>query len=247
MISDETFKYYSKELTQTPVMTTKREREIANLINTTNLTKQERKQLDDEIVTGHLRYVVTEAGKLQFSGVEAADLISEGNYGLMQAINGFDWSKGLKFGTYARHWIRQSMLLYIYNNARTIRLPYNIVQELHRQVKALNESGKEMEGEYANLPSTTDLFAKMGNGEEDGTLLDVVKNESADDFEKQFIKRDLIDKMMIKLEKREQDVVKLLFGLDGEEMDCVEIGKKLNMHKENVRLIKIKALSKLQN
>jgi len=139
MITDDSFKMYSKELTKLPQMNAKREKQIMALMLDPTTTDETKKQLKDEIVTGYLRYVIKEANRFSFAGVDMVDLISEGNYGLMVAIDKFDWSSGNKFTTYCYHWIRQSILNCIYENSKTIRLPINISQELHRQIKQVND------------------------------------------------------------------------------------------------------------
>ena len=245
MISDESFKVYSKEITKTKQMTTKREKEIVAKMLDPTTTAEEKKQLKDEIVKGYLKYVIKEANKFQFSGVDMVDLIQEGNMGLMVAIENFDWTSGNKFTTYCYHWIRQGILNCIYNNARTIRLPINIAQELHRQVKGYNEGNKEIDGEYANLPNTVDLFKKINSEDEDSTLLDVIKNDNASIPDYDFTNKHLVEILLSKLDEREKKIITMYYGLNGEDLDIKEIAEKLNIHKESVRLIKIKAEEKL--
>lgn len=245
MITDDSFKLYSKDLNKIPVMTTKREKEIVAKMIDPKTSEQEKKKLKDEMVTGYLRYVIKEANKFQFSGIDMVDLISEGNMGLMTAIESFDWKSGNKFTTYCYHWIRQGILNCIYNNARTIRLPVNIAQELHRQVKTLNEGKGEMDDDMINLPNCTDLYQSISSEDGESTLLDVVKNDTASIPDKDFSNRDLIDKMFSTLSERERKVLTLYYGLDGKDYDIKEIADILNVHKESVRLYKIKAEEKL--
>lgn len=245
MITDDSFKLYSKELNKIPIMTTKREKEIVAKMVDPKTSAQEKKKLKDEIVTGYLRYVIKEANKFQFAGIDMVDLISEGNMGLMHAIENFDWKSGNKFTTYCYHWIRQGILNCIYNNARTIRLPVNIAQELHRQIKQMNDGKGEMDDEMINLPSCTDLFQRISSEDEESTLLDVIKNNTASIPDKDFSNRDLIDKMFSVLTERERKVLIMYYGLDGKDYDIKEIAQVLNVHKESVRLYKIKAEEKL--
>lgn len=245
MITDDSFKAYSKDLGKCKQMTAKREREIRKMMIDPNTTEQQKKQLKDEMVKGYLKYVISEASKLRYTGLDMVDLIGEGNYGLMKAIDDFDWNKGLKFTTYAYHWIRAQMMISIYNDARTIRLPTNIAQELHRQVKNLNENNVELDGTMSNLPSTIDLFKSINSDDEDSTLLDVVQNDNASIPDEAFSMRDFISKLISKLDEREQKVIKLSFGLDGRELDIKEIAVEMDLHKESVRLIRLKALEKM--
>ena len=247
MITDDSFKMYSKELTKLPQMTTKREKQIVALMNDPNTTDEEKKQLKDEIVVGYLRYVIKEANKFSFAGVDMVDLISEGNMGLMTAINKFDWQSGNKFTTYCYHWIRQGILNCIYENSKTIRLPVNISQELHRQIKSVNDGViEEMDHDLTNLPNTIDLFTQIKGGEDNSTLLDVIENDNASIPDRDFSNKNIIETMFLKLTERERKVLTMYYGLDGEDLDIKEIAQKLNIHKESVRLTKIAAESKLK-
>lgn len=246
MISDDSFKLYSKELNKLPQMTTKREKQIVSKMLDVNTTAEEKKQLKDEIVVGYLRYVIKEANKFSFSGIDMVDLIQAGNLGLMNAIEQFDWSSGNKFTTYCYHWIRQGILAHVYDYARTIRLPINIAQELHRQIKSVNEGLGEMSGEMSNLPNTIDLFQSINSDDETSTLLDVVKNDNALIPDYDFSNKDLINVLLSKLSERERKVLTMYYGLDGCDWDIKEIADKLNIHKESVRLTKIKAEEKLK-
>jgi RNA polymerase primary sigma factor len=245
MITDDSFKLYSKELNKIPVMTAKREKEIAVKMLDPKTSTAEKKQLKDEMVTGYLRYVIKEANKFQFAGIDMVDLISEGNMGLMTAIESFDWKSGNKFTTYCYHWIRQGILNCIYNNARTIRLPVNIAQELHRQVKQLNEGKGEMDDEMVNLPNCTDLYQYISSEDDESTLLDVVKNDGALIPDISLSNKDFIEVLLSKLSERERKVLTLYYGLDGKDYDIKEIADIMNLHKESIRLIKLKAEEKL--
>jgi len=246
MINDDSFKLYSKELTKLPQMNAKREKEIMGKMLDPLTSENEKKLLKDEMVKGYLRYVIKEVNKFQFSGVDMIDLIQAGNLGLMNAIENFDWSSGNRFTTYCYHWIKQGILACIYENARTIRLPINIAQELHRQVKQLNNGKGELTSEMSNLPNTIDLQQSISGDDESSTLLDVVKDNNAliPDFE--ISNKDLIDKLFSKLSERETKVLTMYYGLDGKDWDIKEIANELGIHKESVRLTKIKAEEKLQ-
>ena len=94
-----------------------------------------KKKIEEELMVGNLRFVISVAKEYQNQGVDFPDLIAEGNYGLIKAITNFDWSKGYRFISYAVWWIKQSILQCLNEHARTIRLPANIVQELYREKK----------------------------------------------------------------------------------------------------------------
>jgi len=236
MINDDSFKLYSKELTKMPQMNPKREKEIVI----------EKKALKDEMVKGYLRYVIKEVNKFQFAGVDMVDLIQAGNLGLINAIENFDWSSGNRFTTYCYHWIKQGILACIYENARTIRLPINVAQELHRQIKSLNNGKGELDSEMSNLPNTIDLQQSISGEDETSTLLDVIKNTNALIPDYEISNKDLIDKLFSKLSERENKVLTMYYGLDGKDWDIKEIADELGIHKESVRLTKIKAEEKLK-
>jgi RNA polymerase sigma factor (sigma-70 family) len=246
MINDDSFKLYSKELTKMPQMNPKREKEIVNKMLNPLTDDVEKKALKDEMVKGYLRYVIKEVNKFQFAGVDMVDLIQAGNLGLINAIENFDWNSGNRFTTYCYHWIKQGILACIYENARTIRLPINIVQELHRQIKSLNNGKGELDSEMSNLPNTIDLQQSISGEDGTSTLLDVIKNTNASIPDYEISNKDLIDKLFSKLSERENKVLTMYYGLDGKDWDIKEIADELGIHKESVRLTKIKAEEKLK-
>ena len=246
MITDDSFKLYSKELTKLPQMNPKREKEIMAKMLDPLTSESEKKSMKDEMVKGYLRYVIKEVNKFQFSGIDMVDLIQAGNLGLINAIESFDWSSGNRFTTYCYHWVKQGILSCIYDNARTIRLPINVAQELHRQIKKLNDGKGELDSEMSNLPNTIDLQQSISGEDESSTLLDVIQDSNAliPDFE--ISNKDLIDRLFSKLSEREQKVFTMYYGLDGKDWDIKEISTILNIHKESVRLTKIKAEEKIR-
>jgi len=246
MINDDSFKLYSKELTKMPQMNPKREKEIVSKMLNPLTDDVEKKALKDEMVKGYLRYVIKEVNKFQFAGVDMVDLIQAGNLGLINAIENFDWNSGNRFTTYCYHWIKQGILACIYENARTIRLPINIVQELHRQIKSLNNGKGELDSEMSNLPNTIDLQQSISGEDGTSTLLDVIKNTNASIPDYEISNKDLINKLFSKLSERENKVLTMYYGLDGKDWDIKEIADELDIHKESVRLTKIKAEEKLK-
>jgi RNA polymerase sigma factor (sigma-70 family) len=134
----------------------------------------------------------------------------------------------------------------IYENARTIRLPINIVQELHRQIKSLNNGKGELDSEMSNLPNTIDLQQSISGEDGTSTLLDVIKNTNASIPDYEISNKDLINKLFSKLSERENKVLTMYYGLDGKDWDIKEIADELDIHKESVRLTKIKAEEKLK-
>ena len=114
---------YLKDVRKLTVLTPKREKELAKIMLSPDLSPEKKEEVEKEILEGNLRFVISIAKDYQGQGVDMADLIAEGNYGMLKAINNFDWSKGFRFISYAVWWVKQSILQCLNENARTIRLP----------------------------------------------------------------------------------------------------------------------------
>jgi RNA polymerase primary sigma factor len=169
---------YLKDIRKLTVMTVERERELAERMLSGNITDKEKAEIKKEILEGNLRFVITVSKQYQNQGLDFPDLIAEGNYGLLKAIENFDWSKKLRFISYAVWWVRQSILQSLNENARTIRLPVNVVQELQKAKKELDNAGVELPEKFVNLPYTVNLDSPLN--EEGDTLMDVLNNPNAE-------------------------------------------------------------------
>jgi RNA polymerase primary sigma factor len=229
-INQEEIQLYLKDIRKIKVMTPERERELSKMISSGTL-------------------VITVAKQYQNQGLDFPDLIAEGNLGLMKAINNFDWSKNLRFISYAVWWVKQSILQSLNDNARTIRLPVNVVQDLHRAKKEIESNGGKLEDKFQNLPSMIDL--DMNINEDGDTLIDIIKNEGADMPDEAFNSKDQLKAKLITLlnvlDDREKVIVEDYFGLTGTPRTLEDIGGDFNLTKERVRQIKEKALRKLRN
>lgn len=248
-INQEEISIYLKDIRKLRVMTPERERELAERMLSKDLSEREKHEIQKEILEGNLRFVITVSKQYQNQGLELQDLIAEGNYGLLKAIENFDWSKKLRFISYAVWWVRQSILQSLNENARTIRLPVNVVQELHKARKELDQSGVELPEKFANLPSVINLDNPLN---EDGdTLMDVLINPNAESADsglssEQTLKDKLIS-MLDSLDEREKVIIEDYFGLSGNTRTLEDIGNDFDLTKERVRQIKEKALRKLRN
>jgi len=224
----------------------------------------------DKLVRSNLRFVVSVAKKYQNQGVALADLINEGNLGLIRAAHKFDETKGIKFISYAVWWIRQAILQALAEQSRIVRVPLNRAGTLHRIGKRANallqELGREptheeiaeemdlSEEEVAKTISISQthlsLDAPLTPGE-DNKLLDYLPdnlNPTPDEqtFEKALT--EAIEDSLSSLKEREAKILRLYFGLDGEEPKTLEqIGSLLGITRERVRQIKEKALSRLRH
>jgi RNA polymerase primary sigma factor len=248
-INQEEITGYLKDIRKLRVMTPERERELAERMLSGTTTETEKKQIYQELLEGNLRFVITVSKQYQNQGLDLSDLIAEGNYGLMKAIENFDWTKRLRFISYAVWWVRQSILQSLNENARTIRLPVNVVQELHRAKKEMDAVGVELPEKFSTLPYTINYDNPLN---EDGdTLLDVLNNPNAELADanlssEETLKEKLLEMLNV-LDNRERIIIEDYFGLSGNTRTLEDIGVDFSLTKERVRQIKEKALRKLRN
>ena len=248
-INQEEISHYLKDIRKIKVMTPERERELAERMLSGFITEEETREIQKELLEGNLRFVITVSKQYQNQGLELPDLIAEGNLGLMKAIENFDWTKKLRFISYAVWWVRQSILQSLNENARTIRLPVNVVQELHKAKKELENAGVDLPEKFVNLPYTINLEKPLN--EEGDTLLDVLINPNAELADSglstdEMLKEKLLS-MLDVLDEREKIIIQDYFGLSGSTRTLEDIGNDFDLTKERVRQIKEKALRKLRN
>ena len=248
-INQEEIQHYLKDIRRIKVMTPEREKELAVKMKSDDTPKREREKIESELLVGNLRFVITVAKQYQNQGLDLSDLIAEGNLGLMKAIKNFDWHKDLRFISYAVWWVKQSILQSLNDNARTIRLPVNVVQDLHRAKKAIESNDGTLDPKFQRLPSMIDL--DMNINEEGDTLFDIIKNEDADMPDEVFNSKDLLkSKLMVllnSLDDREKVIIEDYFGISGLPRTLEDIGGDFSLTKERVRQIKEKALRRLRN
>jgi RNA polymerase primary sigma factor len=224
----------------------------------------------EALVCANLRFVVSVAKKYQNQGVSLSDLINEGNLGLIRAAHKFDETKGIKFISYAVWWIRQAVLQALAEQSRIVRVPVNRAGTLHRIGKRasflLQELGREAthaeiaegmdvtEEEVAKTMSISQthlsLDAPMTPGE-DNRLLDYLPDDlspTPDELTFEKALTESIGAVLGRMKARESKILRLHFGLDGEEpMTLEQIGGVLGITRERVRQIEEKALSRLRH
>ena len=224
----------------------------------------------NRLVEANLRFVVSVAKEYQNRGVPLADLISAGNVGLITAAERFDENRGFKFISYAVWWIRQAILQTLAEQSRTVRLPLNKVGLLYKISKAsgllqqqrvddpkpediagqLDVSVEEVRETLMCGRSVRSLDAAFKE-EEDHSLLDIIPDDRQDSPENLVLRgclRGQIDSALRTLVGREAEILKLYFGLDGEEpMTLDQIGARFSLTRERVRQIKEKALHRLRH
>jgi RNA polymerase primary sigma factor len=225
------------------------EKEIMDKIQNGEVSASEKEQIHRELLEGNLRFVITIAKQYQNQGLDLSDLIAEGNIGLMRAIHSFDWTKNLRFISYAVWWIRQSILQSLNEHSRTIRLPVNVVQDLHKERKRVEKTGDAMESRFANLPNVINLETQIN---EDGdTLIDLIENKDSLRPDHSFnsdkqVKEGLMAILDV-LDSRERQIIMDYYGLSGTPRTLEDIGEDFNLTKERVRQIKEKALRRLRH
>jgi RNA polymerase primary sigma factor len=252
VVWSEEIQYYLKDLKKIPVITHEREIEIfTKFKHETKLNKREKQLLIDELVKGNLRFVVTVAKTYQNQGLEIGDLISEGNIGLIKAIDRYDVDSGYKFISYAVWWIKQQILYSLNEYSRTIRVPSNILQDAQKNRKE-NLSPDDyfsFENKSFNIPTTIDLHGVIN--EDGGILLDTIPDINADCPEKMANgSEDLKQKikyMLSLLDERESIIIDGYFGLSGIEKNLEDLGEEFGCTKERIRQLKDRSLKKLRN
>ncbi|MDR0352022.1 MAG: sigma-70 family RNA polymerase sigma factor [Opitutaceae bacterium] len=255
---------YLQEIGRTPLLSQKEEVALARRIQRGD------GEARDHMIKANLRLVVKIAHDYKDFGLPILDLISEGNIGLVKAVDRFDPRKGGKLSTYAAWWIKQSIKRALANQSKTIRLPVHLVDNISRMRRtamALTEElGREPTDEelamelqvpaskVAHLKSVsvrpTSLDAPIGDDVDSATFGEIVSDENAinpfDSLRDRNLNSDL-RAMVNALEPREAEIIKLRFGLEGAaEMTLEEVGRKFRVTRERVRQLQNIALSKMR-
>ena len=183
-INQEEISHYLKDVRKVKILTPDREKVLAKKIKSENITQKEIREIHRELLEGNLRFVISVAKDYQNQGIPLSDLIAEGNLGLLKAIKNFDWDKGFRFISYAVWWVKQSILQSLNEHARTIRYPVNVIQALQKEKKKTEKEITQFDSKLSLLPTTIN-YDKPINDEGD-TLIDILKNDNADNPEEIF-------------------------------------------------------------
>ena len=249
---------YFKDLRKTTLLTPEEETELALQI------KEGNQDAIEKLVTANLKFVISIAKEYQNQGLSLSDLISEGNYGLVKAATRFDHTRGFRFISYAVWWIKQSIIQSLNENARTVRLPANVINKLSSLKKEIErfEFENEREPIYGeildenNEPIELFMHPRCNSlndviNEDGDELIDVIVLED-EEAEKLFVDnriKDELTRTLSVLDERERNIIECYFGIntDCEPMTLEAIGEKYNLTKERIRQIKEKAIRKLRH
>ena len=254
---------YLVEIGREELISTDEEVELAQKIH-----KGDRRALD-KLTRANLRFVVSVAKQYQNQGLALNDLIDEGNLGLIKAAQKFDETRGFKFISYAVWWIRQSILQAISEQSRIVRMPLNQVGFQSKLSKAIVNFEQENERrpsvqELADILETDEGKVREALGtngkkvsvdapfqdDDSNSLIDIMTDEDApttdNNMERESLSKDL-EAALSTLSEREQQVLKMLFGIGCNEMTAEEVANSLSLTRERVRQIKERALRRLRD
>jgi RNA polymerase primary sigma factor len=261
---DRSLDLYLREIGETPLINAAEEVELAKRIK-----KGDQKALE-KLTKANLRFVVSVAKQYQNQGLSLADLINEGNIGLIKAAKRFDETRGFKFISYAVWWIRQAILQALAEQSRIVRLPLNRVGTLHKIGKVAsslqqnlgrepspNEIAVELsltEGEVSDTLKISNSHLSLDapfSASEDNSLIDILEDEMQPSPDESLLSESLrveIEKALDSLTPREAEVINLYFGLNHEKpLTLEEIGARFSLTRERVRQIKEKAIRRLRH
>ena len=261
---DDPVRMYLKEIGKVQLLSAEKELELAKQMEEGN------ERAKQELVEANLRLVVSIAKRYVGKGMSFLDLIQEGNLGLMKAVEKFDYRKGYKFSTYATWWIRQSITRAIADQARTIRIPVHMVETIHKVARVsrqlVQENGRDPSAEeiakvMKMSPEKVREIMKIAldpvsletpiGEEEDSHLGDFIEDSDSpapQEAVSYVMLREQLNEVLHTLTPREEQVLKLRFGLDdGRTRTLEEVGQVFNITRERIRQIEAKALRKLRH
>ena len=261
--TDVPVRMYLKEIGRIPLLSAEEEVELAEKMSRGDEDARQK------LVEANLRLVVSIAKRYAGRGMQLLDLIQEGNLGLIKAVEKFDYTKGYKFSTYATWWIKQAITRALADQARTIRIPVHMVESMNRVIRTsrqlMQQLGREPKPEEIakklEMPaekvqeilkiSQEPVSMETPVGEEDDSHLgDFIKDDNMpvpEDAAAYTILREQIEEVLSTLTEREQQVLRLRFGLDdGHQRTLEEVGKIFHVTRERIRQIEAKAIRRIK-
>ena len=261
---ESTLRLYFDDIAESTPLSREREVELDEKIKNGDMRAR------DEMIRANLRFVVDVAKKYQNRGLSLSDLISAGNLGLITAADRFDGTKGYKFISYAVWWIRQSILQTLAEHVRTVRLPLNKVSLL----KDISKASRKLGQDRATEPAIEEIAAELEvpaeevletilsaravcsldesfTDDDERSLLNTLPDDTTEAPDADILResaRVQLESALSTLEERELRIIRLYFGLDGNEaLTLEEIGDMMNLTRERIRQLKERALSKLRH
>jgi RNA polymerase primary sigma factor len=257
---------YLREIGRTPLLNSQEEKDLAKRIEKGDEEARRR------FIQANLRLVVSIAKRYvnRSQNLGLLDLIQEGNIGLSRAVDKFDYRRGFKFSTYATWWIRQAITRALADQSRTIRIPVHMVETIAKYTQAkrrlMQELGRDPLAEEIavemDLPvqkvhhiqkisqEVISLESPVGDDDEDSVLTEFIpdeKNLTPSQIASQSLLRDKIKEILVDLAEREQEILKMRFGMDdGITHTLEEVGQKFGVTRERIRQIEAKAIAKIK-
>jgi len=262
-VSTDALQLFLKDIGKVDLLTAAQEVELAKRIERGDHGAKQ------EMVEANLRLVVSIAKKYRNQGLPFLDLIQEGTIGLVRAAEKFDYRKGFKFSTYATWWIRQAVARALADKSRTIRMPVHVVEKLNKIVR----SERKLRGELGREPTSGEIgreldltvdeveqirrssqlpvsLEKPVGDDEESEFGHFLTDETAplpEESAEQALRRDTLKQILCSLSPREQRILEMRYGLDGEQPRTLdEVGRAFNVTRERIRQIENQCLKKLR-
>ena len=250
-LTEDSLNLYLKDVRKTDILTIDEEVSLSKRI------KDGDQNALNQLVKANLRFVIKVAKEYQNKGLPIADLISEGNYGLITAAKRFDHTKGFRFISYAIWWIKQSILQSLNDNSRTVRLPGNIINKLSKIKKQIESFEKENQrnpqnDEVEQISTPICISYNMTINEDGEEMVNLIEDnffKMPDIFteEEEYLKSKEMNRIIRGLSDREVEIINCYYGINGEPMTLEMIGDEVGLTKERVRQIKEGAIRKIRN